>query len=305
MRALVSGASGFLGRHFTAALEDRGSYVRTLDTKVSPAQDVRSWFDWDRTLPVRKHWDLVVHCAAVVGGRAVIDGSPLETAVNLELDAAMFRWAAKAKPGRVLYISSSAAYPVDRQGPMEPGGEPLDLRMAEKEMESGITRPPDQVYGWTKVMGEVLSGKLREAGVPVTVVRPFSGYGTDQDADYPFPAFIARALRREDPFRLWCGDCFRDFVHVDDVVATALAAVDAGLDGPVNICSGVGTPFTRLAEMVCSVAGYSPEIVADPTAPAGVAVRIGDPTAMYRIRAPRVSLLDGITRAIEAGRASQ
>lgn len=300
MRALVTGGGGFLGRHFTAALEDRGSYVRTLDTKVSPAQDVRSWFDWDRTLPVREHWDLVVHCAAVVGGRAVIDGSPLETAVNLELDAAMFRWAAKARPGRVLYISSSAAYPVLYQR----AGAQGRLR------EDDVTVPhqvlqPDQVYGWTKVMGEVLSGKLREAGVPVTVVRPFSGYGTDQDADYPFPAFIARALRREDPFRLWCGDCFRDFVHVDDVVAAALAAVDAELDGPVNICSGVGTSFFRLAEMVCAVAGYSPEIVADPAAPAGVAVRIGDPTAMYRIHRPRVSLLDGITRAIEHGRESQ
>jgi nucleoside-diphosphate-sugar epimerase len=58
-------------------------------------------------------WDLVVHCAANVGGRATIDGNPLWVAENLELDAAMFRWAVAMRLPRVVYYSSSAAYPVD------------------------------------------------------------------------------------------------------------------------------------------------------------------------------------------------
>ena len=44
-------------------------------------------------------FDVIVHAAAVVGGRAMIDGNPLALAVNLELDAALFQWALPG-PGR-------------------------------------------------------------------------------------------------------------------------------------------------------------------------------------------------------------
>jgi nucleoside-diphosphate-sugar epimerase len=298
MRALITGVEGFLGRHFAAELERRSWEVEGCDITDALPLDCRSFFA-DIFGPPVGHYNLVVHCAAVVGGRAKIEGSPLETAVNLELDAAMFRWAARSRPGRVLYISSSAAYPVTYQG-TGPLSAPLPL--VENYQVPGAligVGLPDAVYGWSKVIGEVLAGELRKSGVPVTVVRPFSGYGTDQSPDYPFRAFIDRALRREDPFRLWCGDCVRDFIHVDDVVAGALAFAEAGIDGPVNLCTGVPTSFTELARMVCEAAGYLPEIVPDPAAPAGVAYRVGDPTAMHALYVPKVDLSTGIRRALD------
>lgn len=288
MRALITGHEGFLGRHFRAELEARGYDVWGIDTASRGRVDCRTWF---RTWPDRR-FDLVVHCAAVIGGRAGIDGTPLETAVNLELDAAMFRWAARARPGRVLYLSSSAVYPVVYQ--LADGG-----RLTETDVRFDRLREPDQVYGWTKVMGEVLAGKLREAGVPVTVVRPFSGYGPDQSPDYPFRAFLDRAVGKEDPFRLWCGDCTRDFVHVDDVVRGALAVADSGTEDPVNLCTGVPTSFTELARAMAHAAGYDPEIIPDPDAPAGVAYRVGDPTRMLAYYTPSVTLEQGIRRALE------
>ena len=39
---------------------------------------------------------------------------------------------------------------------------------------------------------------MRASGVPVTIVRPFSGYGTDQSTAFPFPAIVAKATRRQD-----------------------------------------------------------------------------------------------------------
>jgi nucleoside-diphosphate-sugar epimerase len=299
VRALVTGSAGFLGRHFVTELERRGWEVTDVDIEGRSQTDCRLFFDYYRDGD--DHYDLVVHCAAVVGGRAVIDGSPLETAVNLELDAAMFRWAARAKPKRVLYISSSAAYPVSYQdAPDEREARPV--RLLESMTQPGgeyWTGMPDQVYGWSKVVGEVLAGRLREAGVPVTVVRPFSGYGWDQDASYPFRAFLDRALRREDPFRLWCGDCVRDFIHVDDVVNGALAVVADGTTDPVNLCTGTGTSFMELARTVCDAVGYSPEIVPDPAAPSGVAYRVGDPDRLRWIYTPQVSLETGVLRSLQ------
>jgi len=294
VKALVTGDRGFLGRHFKAELEARGWDVTGLDIKRAPSQDCRRYFGRDIGARVPGRYDLVVHAAAVVGGREVIDGSPLETAVNFSLDAEMFRWAAVAKPGRVLYLSSSAVYPVEFQEDDEYGWL--------KEYLTGPGQPfrgkPDQVYGWSKLTGEILAAELRAAGVPVTVVRPFSGYGEDQDTTYPFPAFVERALRRDDPFDIWCGSCVRDFIHVDDVVKGALAVAGDGTPLPVNLCNGVPTSFRDLAARVTAQARYSPRVQELTGKPTGVAYRVGYTGRMDSIYVPEIRLAQGINRAM-------
>jgi nucleoside-diphosphate-sugar epimerase len=308
MRALITGDRGFLGRHVKAELLRRGWDVVGCDVKATTAQDCRRLFDLELRHPtVRKHWDLVVHCAAVVGGRATIDGDPLATAESLSIDAEMFRWAAVARPGRVLYFSSSAAYPIAYQHGMS------GVRLHERDVwdgdrdDNGHPVPgtfwdvsePDQVYGWSKVTGELLAARLREAGVPVTVVRPFSGYGEDQDDTYPFRAILERVRRREDPLEVWgTGEQVRDWIHVDDLVAGALAVAESGTEQPVNLCTGRATSFLDLARMMADVAEYSPEIKPLADKPAGVAYRVGDPTRMRRYYEPQVRLEDGIRRAL-------
>lgn len=296
--ALVTGNRGFLGRHFEAELKRRGYEVYGLDTKASSAQDCRALFTLElRHSTARKHWDLVVHCAAVVGGRETIENSPLETAASLSIDAEMFRWAAVVKPGRVLYFSSSAAYPVEFQTEFNRERQTVlheDI-IGLHDLELGM---PDEVYGWSKVTGELLADRLRKAGVPVTVVRPFSGYGEDQDDSYPFPAIAARVRARQDPVQLWCGDCTRDWIHVDDVVAGALEVCADGTTQPVNLCTGEPTSFRLLARMMARAAGYEPAIHADPSAPQGVAYRVGDPERMLRLYEPTVSLEEGIRRVL-------
>ena len=105
MKALVTGSAGFIGRTVAARLEGAGHDVLGIDLEGSPRRDVRNWFRNDEN-PVP--FDLVIHCAAVVGGRALIEDSPLAHAANLEIDAALFRWAERTRPGRVVYISSVA-----------------------------------------------------------------------------------------------------------------------------------------------------------------------------------------------------
>lgn len=300
MRALITGGLGFLGRHFAAELRARGYDVSGLDVKASPAQDCRNYFRdylshayaYSRST---RPWDLVVHCAAVVGGRATIDGDPLATAESLSIDAEMFRWAAVARPGRVLYFSSSAAYPVSLQTSWSAlHGHRLH------EDDAGLgTGIPDQVYGWSKVTGELLANRLRNTGVPVTVVRPFSGYGEDQDGTYPFRALLERVRAREEPLTIWgSGEQVRDWIHVDDIVAGALAVADSGTEEPVNLCTGVPTPFLDLASMMARAAGYAPVVKPLEDKPAGVTYRVGDPARMLRYYTPRVSLADGIRRAL-------
>lgn len=292
-RALVTGSAGFIGRHMTEALRATGYDVLGLDTapgdRLGEARlDARDYF---RSRPATD-WDLVVHAAAVIGGRAGIDGNPLGMAENLELDAALFRWAADAQPGRVVYLSSSSVYPVELQDGR------LRIQLAELDVDLKSPRLPDAVYGWTKLTGEMLAGHLRDAGVATTVVRPFSGYGSDQDECYPFRAFVERAKRREDPFTIW-GNAHqvRDWVHVDDVCAAILACVELGIDGPLNIGTGVGTSMAELAALVCGEAGYRPVAKVDPDAPMGVQYRVCRADLVYSVCRPIVDLAEGIRRA--------
>jgi nucleoside-diphosphate-sugar epimerase len=266
VKALVTGSAGFLGSHFTAALKERDWDVIGIDVRHPEAGeyaiDCRDYFHEMQT-----SYDLVVHCAAVIPDRARREANPMLVAENLDIDRQMFEWAIVTHQERVLYLSSSAAYPVDLQ--TEP------RKLSEADLWPATARNADGLYGWTKVLGEMHAETARTHGVPVTVVRPFTGYGTDQSADYPFPAIVDRATAHQDPLLVWgSGRQVRDFVHVDDIVTLALAAVGKNLDGPINIGTGVPTTMIQLARMVAAAADYEPQIACVVSKPDGVAYRV-------------------------------
>lgn len=243
--------------------------------------------------PRPSRWDLVVHAAASSPHRAAIDGEPQHFARNLQLDSAMFDWAVRTGQGRVLYLSSSAAYPIYLQGPDH------HIEMAEDEIGLDEVMEPDSDYGWAKLTGERLARAARKAGLPVTVVRPFSGYGEDQTENFPFRAIIERARRREDPFVIWGnGNQVRDWIHISDVIAGALAVVESGTEDPVNLCTGVGWSMAELAHLACDQADHRPKFQYLADKPAGVAYRVGDPERFHQYYKPQVSLAEGVARAL-------
>ena len=239
----------------------------------------------------------MIHAAAVVGGRHVIENDPLRQAVNLELDAAMFAWARQVRPGRIVYFSSSAVYPVLLQT------RDLMHRLDEDDISprDGAFIEPDRLYGWSKLTGEYLARLAQADGLAVTVVRPFSGYGPDQDETYPFAAFAGRAARREDPFLIWGdGTQVRDFVHVDDIAATVMLLCEREISGPLNIGCGRPVSMAQLAVLACTAAGYEPEFETVPSAPSGVPWRVASVARLHRYRVPQVTLEQGFAQALDA-----
>ena len=160
----------------------------------------------------------VFHFAAIVGGRAKIDGDPMMVALDLSIDAEFFYWVCRQKPERVLYPSSSAAYPVNLQTDTNA------IALSEADIDFNNMGQPDMTYGWSKLTGEYLAKIAAQYyGLKVTCIRPFSGYGEDQDLTYPVPAIAARAANKENPFEVWgSGKQGRDFVHIDDVLDCTL-----------------------------------------------------------------------------------
>lgn len=241
----------------------------------------------------------VFHFAAIVGGRLKIEGDPMAVALDLSIDAEFFYWACQHKPERVLYPSSSAAYPISLQSPSGA----IALREADIDFTKNLG-VPDMTYGWSKLTGEFLAQiAARHYGISVVCIRPFSGYGEDQDLSYPVPAIAARAARKENPFEVWgSGKQGRDFVHIDDVIDLILILMENVSDGSAyNIGSGKLTSFLDLIGVFTKIAGYSPEIKPLLDKPVGVHSRYCD---MSLVREkfgwmPKISVEEGMRRVYE------
>ncbi|HEY5213545.1 MAG TPA: NAD-dependent epimerase/dehydratase family protein [Acidobacteriaceae bacterium] len=315
-KALVTGGCGFVGRHMVKALlslDYQVTLVDNLSTGLHPgvwpahlripersSKDV-TFFNIDFRAYVRgaePKFDLICHLAAVVGGRMTIDGDPLAVATDLAIDADLFNWVVgPVRPQKLLYFSSSAAYPISLQSAEV--NRPLSEGLISFGNSIGV---PDMTYGWSKLTGEFLAGfAVQKYGLDVVIYRPFSGYGEDQDFTYPFPSIVRRVAQRESPVVVWgSGEQLRDFIYIDDAIDAALIAKDQLAPGDaLNLGSGVGTSFRRLAEITCEVLGHKAPIVNDQSKPEGVFARVGDCQRMLRYYQPKVSLREGIERTHE------
>lgn len=283
MKILITGHKGFVGKYFMKKYQEHS--ITGVDLK--DGNDCRELFKKSD-----EQFDLVIHLAAIVGGRATIEGAPLSVAADLSIDAEMCQWALRTKPGRVVYFSSSAAYPIQLQT------QPYKLKESDINL-SNISNP-DMTYGWAKLTGEYCLQFLSQAGVRTHVFRPFSGYGTDQDLTYPFPSFIKRGQDRANPFEIWGdGTQVRDFIHIQDVVDAVDQAIHQDVHGPVNLGNGRPTSFNDLCQIVCNTAGYTPEIKHIIGAPKGVDYRCSDNSKMLSFYQPKISLEEGVARALK------
>ena len=307
---LVTGACGFVGRHLVKRLLKNNNellIVDDLSTGIDPQtwiqskyqskynffkKDVRDFLITDAN---KLKFSDVYHLSAVVGGRIKIDKDPIAVARDLSIDAEFFNWAVKNKPERILYASSSAAYPTDLQK------EGKEIMLKEEMITfEGSLGSPDMTYGWSKLTGEYLSRLAAKFyDLNIACIRPFSGYGEDQDLSYPIPAIGLRAVKKEDPLIVWgTGKQTRDFVYIEDCIDAIFKAIENISDGSaVNISSGKPTSFLEVAKIYSEIAGYTPKIKPLVDMPEGVFSRFGDTTKAESILnwTPKTSLKKGLT----------
>ncbi len=317
---LVTGGCGFVGRHLVKKLLGEGSKVFIIDNLftgkhpdewLSPEEqkfvkfineDVANFL---KNSPILPYFDEVYHLAAVVGGRAVlIEQNPMFVAYDEVIDATFFGWAVKNKEkiGRLLYVSSSVAYPNKLQsreanGRVAMKEEFLDLRNALGEV--GL---PESIYGWIKINGEYLAGvAAKKYKMSVVCVRPFSGYGEDQDLSYPIPSIASRAAKREDPLVVWgSGNQSRDFVYIDDFVDALCLAIKKISDGRgVNIGLGQATSFTEVAKIMAELEGYNPKLQPLADKVEGSFTVLADPSFLKSLGwQPKYSVKEGFAKVL-------
>ncbi len=319
-RVLVTGGAGFVGRHIVKRCLDLGYQVDCVDPIVAltgardPAkgwplydpfdfqnfkyhkEDCRDYFEKNQNT----FYDYAFHLAAIVGGRELIENDPLAVAVDLSIDSQYWRWAKGAKPAKTICFSSSAAYPIkfQRQG---------DYQLLKESMIdfSEDIGQPDMSYGWAKLTHEYLAKLAYEKHELKSITyRPFSGYGEDQDLNYPFPSICNRVIENNGAslINVWgTGDQMRDFIHIDDCVDMIFSTMDRIDDGSaLNLSTGKYTSFKQFAALAAELYGYSPAVEGLSNKPAGVFARGGDTAKQKSFGCEaKISFADGIRRALK------
>ncbi len=220
--AVVTGASGFLGRAFTRALLARGDVVRGLDVRPGPQVTVADISRPGGWWSVLDGADLVIHAAAVVQEQ----GDPATFwRVNVEGTRTVLDAAARAGVGRVLHLSSVVVHGRDFPDGVD---------------ETGPVRMTGNPYTDTKVAAEHQALMAAAAGrVPVTVVRPGDVYGPHSAQWTVRPVEL---MRRNLFVLVDGGHGILSPIYVEDLVEGALAAAGApGAVGQVfHLTGGVG-----------------------------------------------------------------
>lgn len=289
MKVLITGHLGFVGRHFWRHFMEAGDAVYACDIADERApQDCEKGFRKNRWPDM----DLVIHCAAKIPPIDKREQNDLLVAQDLATDSLMFQWALRTRPKQIVYFSSSAAYPIRLQR--------SEHYLAEDDLDLDAFEPPDAMYGLTKLVGELQAREARRQGLDVRVFRPFTGYGTDQSLDYPFPAFVKRAMERQAVFDIWGdGRQVRDFVHIDDIVNVVLTSLRQPDPAPLNIGTGVPITIREFAQMCADEQpGYRPAFRTHGDKPTGAVFRCADASRLAEVCQPRISLVEGIRRAM-------
>ena len=290
MRALVTGAAGFVGQWLCRELLNRGVHVFGALLEEDPPAGALSP---DQRRQVRwLHADVrrPEHC------RRLVDESAPDAIFHLA--GVAFLPAASADPAAALEVNVLAAARLlgevrerRRAGTLDPvvlivgSGEQYGRHdESEQPLRECVEQRPVSVYAASKAAQEIVALEaFRSSGVRVIATRSFNHSGPWQSDRFVLPALAGRALRvraaGERCLRLGNTAPVRDFSHVADVVRAYVLLVERGTPGEVyNVASGTGVDVATLARRILAHAGVDAKLEVDPALvrAVDVPVLIGD-----------------------------
>jgi UDP-glucuronate 4-epimerase len=289
MRAIVTGAAGFIGSHLTEALLAAGHDAAGIDC-FTDYYDVELKEENARGLDVRRldlaedeldfaGVDVVFHLAGQPGVQSF--GRVFPTYLRGNVLASQRVFEAAARDGtRVVFASSSSVYGAAERYPTPESTEPRPL----------------SPYGITKLACEHLGAAYaREFGLDLVVLRYFNAFGPRQRPDMAFTR-VVNALAAGSGFEVYGdGDQSRGWTYVGDVVAgTILAAENA--TGTYNLGGAIEASLNEAIDLLERISGRTLEVTRRP-AVAGDQRRTSADTTRIRQElgwAPTTSLEDGL-----------
>lgn len=232
MKAVVTGAAGFIGSHLTERLLQDGHTVvgidsfdtfydpqikrRNIATALSHSSfrlveaDIRDRAAMERAID--GDVDVIVHLAARAGVRPSIEQPALYSDVNINGTVVLLEIARARRIGKFIFASSSSVYGNNKKVPFS---------------ESDNVDFPISPYAATKKAGELICHTYHHLyGIGMTCLRFFTVYGPRQRPDLAIHKF-ARLIEAGKPIPIYGdGTMRRDFTYIDDIINGVVAAVD-------------------------------------------------------------------------------
>jgi dihydroflavonol-4-reductase len=280
MRALVTGASGFIGRHVVAALLASGAEVRALDLQP-PGAEVEfvrgDILDAEAVAQAVDGCEAIFHLAAVYSyARA---DAALMDAVNVEGTRNLLNAAARGSARRIVHTSSCATC-----GPV-PGRRATE---ADHPPASDLRIP----YKGTKVRGEQLALDAARADLEVVVVNPTVPVGPGDLRPTPTGKMVADVATGR--ARGYLARSALNVVSVQDVADGHLLALERGRSGERYLLGGEDMSIRDVFACVARAAGLSAPRIGVPW-PAAYAAAVAAGVALKPFgREPELLLLDEV-----------
>ncbi len=266
MRAIVTGGAGFIGSHLTDALVERGFEVLVLDDLSSGREanlNPRARFQRldlrDREGVFRAFRDfaheLVFHQAAQASVAVSVKEPYLDASVNLIGGLNVLEAARDAGVRHFVFASTGGAI----YGEVPEGA---------RAREDWPPRPRSPYAASKAGFEHYLEAFHREFGLPYVALRYANVYGPRQNphGEAGVVAIFATRILRGEPVVIFAGETLgdaggvRDYVHVADVVAANLLAVEAGLTGVYNVGTGEGHTTEEVLRTIAFALEAEPEV---------------------------------------------
>lgn len=227
-KILITGSSGFVGKHLVKRLSEKHEIV---GFDLVDGQNV---LDSKLLSEKMAGVDIVVHLAAFISAMESWK-KPLEYFENNTLGtASVVNCAKKAGVKKIIFFSSAAA-----------------------------VAKPFTPYGVSKINAEKIL-LLYKDKINVVIVRPENIYGDGQKREYGYVIHnFINAVRSGSPIKIYGdGEQGRDFIYIDDVVATVEKLIEKDIESGTVVSLGTGkeTKIIDLAETVMKVMGEPTKI---------------------------------------------
>jgi GDP-L-fucose synthase len=275
MNILITGASGFLGRHLQRRFNSGANEVTALSSKDC---DLTVQGSLEKVIGEEK-FDQIFHLASWSRAGAFCREHPgMQMIVNQRIDVnTLDYWRTKQPQAKLIAMGSSVAY--DPQLPLKEGnylkGEPIADYL-------GYGHAKKMLYASLKALN-------REFGLDFMCFIPSTLYGPDYHTDgrpmhfiYDLMRKIIRAKKVGEEVVLWGdGTQEREIIHVQDFIDIMLGINENHKNELVNIGSGKGVRIKDFAKIICDVVGYDfTQIKYDTTKPTGAKSKYFDLTKM-------------------------